>query len=285
VQFAVVAKDPTLRQKDPLWDHVVAALNIQASQHVAQAWAKSGTVASYPTPESVPELAVPVVVVDKPDDGIEGCHIYDKGKASAVVRWQPGGAWSVAASHEIVEMLIDPTLQTMMPGPDPQGRTANVNFLLEACDPCAGTTYKVLPDSNVAVSDFCLPAYYTQTGFGPYTYCNQPIHLWSSGALVAMAGYVTWCVGTDWYQFFSGLPHGPFTAERVLSNALLRGNRGAVDRFGKFASHGYASRSEERGRARKKKQGGSGGPATGQGPPGGIKPNKALAQWVSKLGK
>ena len=272
-QFAVIAEDPKIRLQDAFWDEVVAALNIQASQHVAKGWTLSATVASYPNAGAVPATAIPIVVMEKPDNGVLGCHQWKDGHASAVVRWEANGAWSVAASHEIIETIIDPTLQLMRPGPNPRGGDAAstfpiVNFLVEACDPCAGTTYPAVPGARVSVSDFCLPAYYAQGGFGPFTYCNQAIHLWNPDSMVAIAGYATWVEGSDWYQFFGGNPHGPFTAEQVLANAMRSGRRGAVDRFSKFATHNY-----ERDRSRSKPK----GPGTR------AKSNNALTAWVAGL--
>lgn len=242
MEFAVVPEDSALQQGDPAWDDVIHALNIQAAQQAGPAWNVQAVVNAYARPELVPSTAIPVVVMRTPDNGVEGCHKWDGASASAVVRWAADGAWAVAASHEIVETLVDPTLASMKPGPDPGGSGNTVSFLMEVCDPCAGPPYEVLPGASIQVSDYCLPAYFDQYSYGPYTRCGQSLHLWTLENIVSTAGYITWSTSDGWWQYFEGSIHGPVAANELLSNAMRTGTRGAVDRSPHFSKPPHVRR-------------------------------------------
>jgi hypothetical protein len=137
MEFAIVAEDPALQRSDSAWDHVVSGLNVQITQQAGPAWRTQATVSAYSTAELVPETAIPIVVMRSPANDVEGCHKADGRRASAVVRWSKDGGWSVAASHEIIETMVDPSLDATRDGPDPQGSSQTVKFLVEVCDPCA----------------------------------------------------------------------------------------------------------------------------------------------------
>lgn len=247
MEFAVVPEDPALAQNDPAWNHVVSALNIQAAQHAAPAWGLQATVSAFSAPALVPSGFIPVVVMRAPPSGVEGCHKWQNDLPSIVVHWAPDGAWSVAASHEIVETLVDPTLASVRQGPDPEGTAASVDFLVEVCDPCIGITYALSAGAAIQVSDYCLPSYYVREGQSPFTRCGQALSLWSSQAMVSPDGYITWSKSDGWRQLFHDDILGPHTQEELLPNALKFGMRGAVDRFRHFGRpHHLRSRARPR---------------------------------------
>lgn len=66
-------------------------------------------------------------------------------------RWGPN--WTVAASHELLEMLIDP-----------QGETVQSDYLEEICDPVQFVWYRI---GGVYVSDFVTPAWFSAAD-GPW---------------------------------------------------------------------------------------------------------------------
>jgi hypothetical protein len=59
---------------------------------------------------------------------------------------------SVSASHELVEMLVDPAINMMTTGPD-----AKVMYAYESADPVEELSFKV---DGIEMSDFVLPSYF-----------------------------------------------------------------------------------------------------------------------------
>jgi hypothetical protein len=59
---------------------------------------------------------------------------------------------SVSASHELVEMLVDPAINMMTTGPDPMAI-----YAYESADPVEALSFKV---NGIPMSDFVYPAYF-----------------------------------------------------------------------------------------------------------------------------
>ncbi|MGH7183900.1 MAG: hypothetical protein ACREJN_18245, partial [Nitrospiraceae bacterium] len=59
---------------------------------------------------------------------------------------------SVSASHELVEMLVDPAINMMTTGPNPK-----IMYAYESADPVEALSYKV---NGIPMSDFIYPAYF-----------------------------------------------------------------------------------------------------------------------------
>ncbi len=68
----------------------------------------------------------------------------------------PWMTWTVALSHEAIELLVDPNLNTLVRGPHP-GAKRHVFHYREICDPVQANTYEV---DGFPVSNFVTPAYY-----------------------------------------------------------------------------------------------------------------------------
>ena len=67
--------------------------------------------------------------------------------------------WTVTLSHEVLEMIIDPTVNIFVPGPDPRPGPANtVLHAYEVCDAVERSTYQI---DGVRVSNFITPSYFT----------------------------------------------------------------------------------------------------------------------------
>jgi len=63
-----------------------------------------------------------------------------------------GDLVSVSASHELVEMLVDPAINMMTTGPDPK-----IIYAYESADPVEALSFKV---KGIEMSDFVYPAYF-----------------------------------------------------------------------------------------------------------------------------
>jgi hypothetical protein len=64
-------------------------------------------------------------------------------------------------SHEVLELLADPMATTTVPGPEPHGRSGEVAYDLEVCDPTQGDFYDI---DGITVSNFVGRAYFGQLG-------------------------------------------------------------------------------------------------------------------------
>src|SRR5262245_47860670 len=66
--------------------------------------------------------------------------------------------WTTTLSHESLELILDPTANVFVPGPDPRNPTTVVLHTYEACDAVERLSY---PIGDVLVSDFVTPSYFT----------------------------------------------------------------------------------------------------------------------------
>ncbi len=77
---------------------------------------------------------------------------------------QYGEVWSCTLSHEVLELLADPTAVVVIQGSAPQGVAAAaglVYYNLEVCDPTQGDTY---PINGITVANFVTKSYFGMLG-------------------------------------------------------------------------------------------------------------------------
>jgi hypothetical protein len=218
---------------------VASAINLQVIRDLSPAWNVQATVAAFPDDtQALANGFVPVYVV--PDTGgYDGVHRHPaSGKLFALVRYSPGLRWSLPASHEILELLVDPTLNYTLPGPLLHQPNVTVHYLVEICDPCEGSDYAYQVDAahGIYVSDFCLPSYYGNRASSGGKFTMQD-NIAEPGA-IAPGGRVTWKDSTGRYSQRTSIggPErvvGSLSDEDLFGAAEQRSNvRGAVDRHG-----------------------------------------------------
>ncbi|MGN6869144.1 MAG: hypothetical protein ACTHMY_12160 [Solirubrobacteraceae bacterium] len=181
-------------------DHLVdvaAALQIQVVRDLSPVWHVTGTVSAFARLEDLPPGYIPLAVT-KTDLPLHrrGFHFMMGGLPFGVVQYHEND-WSIAASHELLEMLCDPFAQRTVLAPslaDEKDRALNapgakanpvidgetgryvrqglVNYLVEVCDPCEDSTYQI---NGVDVSDFVTTAYYgaRTASAGPYSFLDR----------------------------------------------------------------------------------------------------------------
>lgn len=143
---------------------VAAAINLQVTRDLMRYWPVTATVSALPSSVAIPPGVWPLYVVSRIDDTTAGFHRTQHYEPYAEVEDSAG--WTLAASHEILEMLIDPSgndLVTATAVKLDNGAQSDadgvVQYLLEICDPCEHPDCAYLID-GVVVSDFCTPAFY-----------------------------------------------------------------------------------------------------------------------------
>jgi hypothetical protein len=104
-----------------------------------------------------------------------------------------GDTWSSCLSHEVLELLADPTAAMTVTGPSPKGK-GSVYYDLEVCDPTQGDSYKI---DGVEVSNFVGRSYFRLAGgSGQTNFLELPLK--SLG--VRPGGYFQYEDGQNVYQ-------------------------------------------------------------------------------------
>ena len=86
-----------------------ASLNTQVMRDVSPIWNIQATVRYLPDPRNIPVGVWPVFLVDKLPPGEGGVHLDKKNQPYSLVIGSPDSAdWTIDASHETIEMLVDP---------------------------------------------------------------------------------------------------------------------------------------------------------------------------------
>ena len=148
--------------------HTVSlALNLQVTRDLPEFWPVTATVVYLPNKNKIPAGVWPVQLVKTLPPGEGGFHT-DKHKQpyAKVIASPTDASWTVDASHEILEMLVDPygnRMQSSVAIEIVKGKvkdgTGQFNYLVEACDPCEDNRY-AYTINGVMVSDFITPHYY-----------------------------------------------------------------------------------------------------------------------------
>jgi len=170
---------------------VVAALQIQVSRDFLPAWGIDAKLTFVPKGQNPPADAWWIAILDNSDQaGALGYHdLTDQGlpigKVFAATTMQYDGKWTVAASHELLEMLGDPDINLTVFVE--QGR-GGVLYAYENCDAVEDDSlgYDI---NGVTVSDFVFPSWFeTFRTIGPFDFCNKvdkPLQLLAGGYIGA----------------------------------------------------------------------------------------------------
>jgi len=136
-------------------DALIAAMQTYVNQYVAPVW---GTPAKLIKTADFVKDAWAMVFLDDADapgalayhdltpDGLPLSKIFVK------TTIDDGELVSVSASHELVEMLVDPAINMMTTGPN-----SKVMYAYESADPVEALSFNV---HGIAMSDFVYPAYF-----------------------------------------------------------------------------------------------------------------------------
>ena len=188
--------------------HVARALQIQIDRDFAGVWGGAATIAAFDSAEKIPAGYWPIRVVDQPVGGL-GIHLDRAHHPYAEV--MATSDWSVTASHEMLEMLVDPYGQKLISAPDIDPHTDHhqVRYLVEVCDPCEMWSYEV---EGVAVSDFVTPEYYNARADAGATLdflarLAKPLE-------VPRGGYISWIDPAD-HRWHQKRPDGTFVRAAI----------------------------------------------------------------------
>jgi hypothetical protein len=165
IQVGLVDKTGAL--DSALLEATAAALNVQVMRDLTQFWNVQATVRYLPHPNKIPVGVWPVFLVARLPPGEGGVHLDKKNQPYSLVIGTPSSNdWTIDASHETLEMLVDPAgnrLQTSraikIVGKSTEDTAGEFEYLVEACDPCEANQY-AYSIQGIAVSDFITPHFY-----------------------------------------------------------------------------------------------------------------------------
>lgn len=211
---------------------VAAALQKQATRDLGPIWNVESTVTAFEKLEDLPLDYWPVIVKDDiGDPSAAGYHEDENGQPFSLVEYSRG--WTLTASHEAMEMLVDPFGRRLVAGESPIAAQGRVRFLVEVCDPSEADKYSYHVN-GVRVSDF-----YTPHFFDPKT--NSGVRYSFTEAITAPkqvlpGGYLSWYDSEkrEWWQrtYFGAKP----TDDRLDGFKAKNGNlRQALDRYTELA--------------------------------------------------
>ena len=183
---ALVADTPKI--SDAELKRVEAALQTRLRRDLAPTWEISATLQSYRDARKIGDAWPVLIREDIQAPGAASYHAQRKGMPYTMVLYGPD--WPFMASHDLLEMLIDPQGNRLENGPDPRPRRQKhlVNYLVEVCDPCAPATNGYDID-GLRMADFCLPDYYSRTKKnGRYSFTGAI----SKPFEVLQGGYSSW---------------------------------------------------------------------------------------------
>ena len=157
---------------------VIAAIGRQITEHFHPEWGQTATLSvkkltlgTHTAPIDGHHDAIIYVgdAAQDPTSGVQGALGYHaKNHANTPYGFiyldackQAGEPWSVALSHEVLELLADPTASETIKGPAPHDATKSVEYNFEVCDPTQGDTYLI---DGVTVSNFVGRAYFHKSG-------------------------------------------------------------------------------------------------------------------------
>jgi hypothetical protein len=222
---------------------VSAALQRQATRDLSPIWNVSATVDAFGAEPDIPPGYWKIAVMDQiPGKGTSGFHVDKHGQPYADVQWSP--TWSLAASHECLEMLVDPFGRQTVSGPSPKKGQDRVNFLLEVCDPCESPAFAYMinteTSNEVVVSDFYTPEYFAplQSAGVRYSFRGSI----STPRQVLTGGYLSWfnpSNGHIWQLF------GPAALDHFIDQGVGTLDRETTDGHSRTARHKHAAKKQK----------------------------------------
>jgi hypothetical protein len=197
---------------------LAGVLQSQVDNDLAPLWGVRADISVTAAIDDIPHGTWPIKIIDFMP-GAGGVHLDDQGQpyAQAV----NGPQLSIATSHELLEMLVDPWGNRFTPGADldPNSDGHQVFYLVEVGDPCEVTSYDI---DGILVSDFVQPSFYEPDGARPVDFRNT-----LAGPLpiqVPEGCYISWIDPLDgnWHQ---QRPDGTFVIATATPGQNPRADR------------------------------------------------------------
>jgi hypothetical protein len=205
----VVLIDATGHIADNVVEDVAKAINEQVQSDFWKVWRIRGKVTALSHAGLLQPCMWPVFIVSETLDESAGFHKFSCGQPYAEVTEASGYDWSIAASHEVLEMLADPSGSRLVPGRGIKLENGDVKntedtfaYLLEICDPSESPDFayqKRITRDDGTVQDIWVSDFYTPSFFHEGTIPAKGKKLqysWTNALTeprrVRQGGYLTW---------------------------------------------------------------------------------------------
>jgi hypothetical protein len=198
LQLALVSESGQVPMKDVM--KVAAALQKQATRDLAPIWEVSATVDAFETLEDVPLGYWPMIVKDNIGFNAAGIHLDKDGQPYALITASSDiDTWALTASHETLEMLVDPFGNRLVAGDSPKPGQGRVDFLVEVSDPSEDTQFGYSVN-GILVSDFYTPRFFDPVPAPSVRYSFTAAV--TKPRQVLRGGYLSWYdpVSDNWWQ-------------------------------------------------------------------------------------
>src|ERR1043165_351771 len=111
--LALISQSKSVSQSDI--QHVAAALQKQIVRDIAPIWNLQATISAFSDIKNIPVGYWPIIVKDKIGvSGAGGFHSTKNNQPYALVL--AGDDWMLSTGHEMIEMLVDPSGNTVVTG-------------------------------------------------------------------------------------------------------------------------------------------------------------------------
>ena len=198
-------------------DKLITAMQEYVDDHVAPVW---GTPAKLVKSSNFLKDAWAIVFLDDADepDALAYHDLTPAGlplsKVFVRTTIKNGDLVSVSASHELVEMLVDPAINLMTTGPNPK-----LVYAYESADPVEELTFNV---NGIPMSDFVYPSYFEvfhkakSVRFDHLNKVKKPFEILTGGYQIVFEN-------GKWKQVF-----GSETKEKRFAREDRRGHRSEI---------------------------------------------------------
>jgi len=224
IQIALISSVPNLSFGE--LSKVSAAIQKQVSRDFSPIWRTTATVDCFDGLHNVPP-GYWIVTVTPERGPADGIHRTDGNEPMALVGY--GEGWSISASHEILEMIVDPFEGRIASAQSPMSGQGRVDFLVEVCDPCQAATFAYTVNGE-SVSDFITPNYFDPVASSTvrYSYSGKVTRPFE----VLPGGYLSWRDPVSGHSFqetffgaapvFDDLGETPLQLQRSFRSAIYR---------------------------------------------------------------
>jgi len=151
--------------------HAIRSVNRQVMDDFLPIWGSAYVCQLHNTPfglsseedmadEPVKAAGVIYLVDEAHLTGALGYHASNASEVPYGFVFTDLGDWTITLSHEVLELIIDPTVNIFVPGPDPRFPGEPDRWLFhtyEVCDAVERTSYSI---DGVEVSNFVTPQYF-----------------------------------------------------------------------------------------------------------------------------